>query len=92
MATGEDLRIGERDKYWRLVEAGKTALVQLWIASSEQASQEVSHASVENGSPDIRVVAARPNGHDRREGFQDFYCQSQNSASTVNVTIAQGCK
>ncbi|SNX83656.1 uncharacterized protein MEPE_02363 [Melanopsichium pennsylvanicum] len=72
-STAEDLRTAERDKYWRLVEAGKGALVELWAAS-----QQLSNNAAGCGAPDIRVVTARPMGHDRREGFQDFYCQAQN--------------
>lgn len=76
-ATGEDLRTAERDKYWRLVEAGKTALIQLWTASQQTPAMA---NTVARCIPNIRVVTARANGHDRREGFQDFYCQAQNQS------------
>ncbi|CBQ70938.1 conserved hypothetical protein [Sporisorium reilianum SRZ2] len=67
--TAEELRIDERDKYWRFVERGKAALAKLWSSSAA--------APTGSGPPEIRVVAAKPNGHDRREGFQDFHCQAQ---------------
>ncbi len=67
MPTGEELRTEERDRYWRLVEAGKHALVNLWGESCDEL-------------PELRVVSARPNGHDRREGFLDYHCQTAASA------------
>lgn len=71
--SAEELRIGERDQYWRHVESGKMALVKLWSSC-----QRDSKLDVPNDSPlEVRIVAARSNGHDRHEEFQDFYCQAQ---------------
>ncbi|TKY87703.1 hypothetical protein EX895_003284 [Sporisorium graminicola] len=67
--TAEELRVDERDKYWRCIERGKAALLKLCSVASA--------AATGSAPPEIRVVAAKPNGHDRREGFQDFYCQAQ---------------
>ncbi|KAJ9478645.1 hypothetical protein PHBOTO_002144 [Pseudozyma hubeiensis] len=83
-ATPEELRIGDRDNYWRSVESGQAALVDLWSIARRSADSETQIES----SPEIRVVAARPNGHDRREGFQDFYCQAQHDPSTVTDPVS----
>lgn len=71
--ASDDLRVSERDKYWRQVEAGKIALINLW---SEQELTDGARRA------DIRVVAAKPNGHDRNEGFLDFYCQAQHESGS----------
>ncbi|SPO32128.1 uncharacterized protein UTRI_02685 [Ustilago trichophora] len=84
--TAEELRTAERDKYWRLIEAGKRALIELWRSSQQPA---IGVAAVD--SPEIRVVTARPMGHDRREGFQDFYCQAQHESYTATPTPAVRC-
>ncbi|SYW86309.1 uncharacterized protein UBRO2_06029 [Ustilago bromivora] len=73
--TPEELRTAERDKYWRLVEEGKRALIKLWRSSQ-----------TEPDVPDIRVVTARRGGHDRREAFLDFYCQAQQEPCTATAT------
>lgn len=70
--TAEELRTDERDKYWRHIESGKRALVELWRSSQ-----------TEPNVPDIRVVTAKPGGHDRREVFLDFYCQAQHEPFTA---------
>lgn len=67
MPTREELRTEERDRYWHLIEAGKHALVRLWGESCDEL-------------PELRVVCARPNGHDRREGFLDYHCQTAAAA------------
>ncbi|SPO25204.1 uncharacterized protein UTRI_02685_B [Ustilago trichophora] len=98
--TAEELRTAERDKYWRLIEAGKVALIELW-----RASQQPTNGVAASDLPEIRVVTARPMGHDRREGFQDFYCQAQHepytttfapmvrsSESATNGSIRSGCE
>ncbi|KAJ1029811.1 hypothetical protein NDA13_003051 [Ustilago tritici] len=76
--TPEELRTAERDKYWRLVEEGKRALIKLWRSSQ-----------TEPDVPDIRVVTARRGGHDRREVFLDFYCQAQHEPSTATATATE---
>lgn len=53
--AAEELRIGDRDRYWRCIERGKDALVKLWSSAS---------APTGSAPPEIRVVAAKPNGHD----------------------------
>lgn len=77
----EDLRTSERDMYWRQVEDGKVALQELWRASCDSTIDSTTNTSQGNGHVQIRVVAARPNGHDRYEGFLDFYCQAQHDAT-----------
>ncbi|KAF6767425.1 hypothetical protein PSEUBRA_004766 [Kalmanozyma brasiliensis GHG001] len=70
----------ERDRYWAQIEDGKLALTKLWADSQEAFS----------GRVDIRVVAARPNGHDRREGFQDFDCQAQHEPDNLGAISSNG--
>lgn len=112
----EDLRTGERDEYWRLVEKGKYALLRLWnhgrssptpppptlnavnVSSSfnELKDRGMNTTASLEEIPEmhtvIKVVAARPNGHDRKEGFVDFYCQSQHThpAGVSTRTISAG--
>ncbi|EPQ29983.1 uncharacterized protein PFL1_02656 [Pseudozyma flocculosa PF-1] len=70
---GDSLRTAPRDQYWTQIQAGKRALVHLW--NDEQGPRDT--------ATDIRIVAARPGGHDKYEGIHEFLCQSGCFTSVV---------
>ncbi|PWZ01681.1 hypothetical protein BCV70DRAFT_158258 [Testicularia cyperi] len=76
--VNEDTRTRPRQEYWSSVQDGKRALLELWTENQTQgATQATADGETAPATTEIRLVAARPGGHDRTEGYLDYLCQSQ---------------
>ncbi len=84
----EEYHASERDAYWREIQAGKHALIDLWKRCRLESSSVDSDAVIPE--MEIRVVASRPNQWDANELLQDFRCQTDNIAVTAPSSEDRG--